>query len=75
MPEVSGPHPLYGVALRELRGDGIDAVAKTAQIGTLSWGRISFLGGIRSQKIYAHLSQQLLCSLGRVVVKIPDRIP
>jgi hypothetical protein len=71
MSEVLGPHPLYGVPLRELREDGIDTVAKTAQIGALSWDRISFLGGIRSQKFYAH-PRQLLLGVGRVVVAVPD---
>src|SRR5688572_30114499 len=72
MPEVARPHPLYRVASHELRKDRIDAVAKTAQIGALSRGRISFLRGVWSQKLYAHLSQQLLLHFWRIVVAIPN---
>src|SRR4051794_15350514 len=74
VPEVARPHPLYGVTFYELAEDRVDAVAKTAQIGALSRGGISFLGGVRSQKLYAH-AHQLLPRLGRMVVAIPDEHP
>src|SRR5215204_2195369 len=74
MPEVSRPHPLDGVTSRELTENGVDAVAKTAQEGAFLRSRISFLRGVRSQKVYAH-PRQFLLRLGRMVVAIPDSDP
>src|SRR5215218_8547901 len=70
MPEVTRPHPLYGVTLGELAENGVYAVAKTAQQGTPSGSRISLLlGGVGGQKFDAHL-RQLLSGLRRVVVTV-----
>jgi hypothetical protein len=71
VPEVARPHPLYGVTSRKLAENGVDAVAKAAQEGTLSRSGISFLGGVRSQKLYTH-RRQLLLGLRRMVVAVPD---
>ena len=70
MPEVFCPHPLYTVTSAQLRKDYVYPVAKTAQQGTASGRRISFLGGVRGQKINAHALGQLFFGFGRVVVAI-----
>src|SRR5215207_3508765 len=69
VPQVTRPHPLYGVAPGQLRKDGVYPVAKTAKEGTPLRSGISLFGGVRSQELYAH-ARQLLCGLGRVVVAI-----
>ena len=71
VPQVTRPHPLYGVAPAQLRKDGVYPVAKTAKEGTPLRSGISLFGGVRSQELYAH-ARQLLCGLGRVVVAISD---
>jgi hypothetical protein len=71
MPRIVGPYPLYGVALCELRKDGVDPVAKAAQIGALLWGGVPLLGGVRSKEFYAH-SRQLFLGVGRVVIAVSD---
>ena len=71
MPRIARPHLLRGVALCELRKNGVYAVAKPAEEGTPSGIRISLLGGIGGQKLYAHL-RQLFLGLGRVVVAVSD---
>jgi hypothetical protein len=71
VPEVPGPHPLYGVTLHELRKDGVDAVAKTAEEGaSLGMGVRAFVL-VRRDELDAYRSQ-LFCGLGRVVVAVPD---
>ncbi len=60
VPEVTCPHPLYTVTPRKLAENGVDAVAKAAQEGALSRGSVSFLAGVRSQKLYAYPHQLLL---------------
>jgi hypothetical protein len=73
MPEVTRPHPLYTVAFGQLRKDGVDPVAKTAEQSTpLRSGISLFFGGVRGQKLYAHL-RQLFFGLGRVVVAVSDK--
>ena len=74
MPEVTRPHPLYGVTLGELAENGVYAVAKTAQQGTPSGSRISLFGGVGGQKFNAHL-RQLLSGLRRVVVTLSYNDP
>ena len=43
VPEVTCPHPLYGVTSRELTENGVDAVTKTAQERAFARSRILFL--------------------------------
>ena len=69
VPQVTRPHPLYGVAPAQLRKDGVYPVAKTAKEGTPLRSGISLFGGLRSQELYAH-ARQLLAGLGRVVVAV-----
>ncbi len=71
MPEVARPHLLYAVALCELAENGVYPVAKAAEEGAPLGVRVSLLGGVWSQKLYAH-PRQLLFGLGRVVVAVPD---
>ncbi len=71
VPKVLSPHPLYAVALCELREDGVDAVAKVAEEGT-SFGSGSLLleeYGARSSMPIRHSSSLVF---GRVVVAVPD---
>jgi hypothetical protein len=70
MPEVLGPHSLYGVTLHELAEDGVDAVAKTAQEGaSFGMGVCAFvLVGCDELDAYCG---QLFLGLGRVVVAVP----
>jgi hypothetical protein len=42
VPEVLSPYPLDRVASRKLAEDGVDTVAKAAQIGALLWGGVLF---------------------------------
>ena len=72
MPEVLGPHPLYGVPSGELRKDGVDPVAKPAQEGTPLWSRIALLIPVRCEELYSHAPHQLFLGLGRVVVAVTD---
>ena len=71
MPEVARPHLLYGVALRELRKNGVDPVAKPAEEGALFRGRVSLLGAIRGQKLHTN-ARQFLPGLWRMVVAVSD---
>jgi hypothetical protein len=71
VPQITRPHPLYGVAAHELRKNGVYPVAKTAQPRAPFGRGISFLGGVGGQKLYTHL-RQLFFGLGRVVVAVPD---
>jgi hypothetical protein len=43
MPEVARPHLLYGIALCELRKNGVYAVTKPTEKGALFRGRVSFV--------------------------------
>ena len=72
MPQIARPHPLYRVPLHELREDGVYPVAKTAQQRAPFGSGISLLGGVWSQKLYAHRAQEFFLCLGRVVVAITD---
>ena len=69
VPQVTRPHPLYGVSLGELAENGVYPVAKTAKQSTPSGSRISLLGGVWGQKLNAH-SRQLFSGFGRVVVAV-----
>ena len=57
MPEVFRPHPLYGIALRELAEERVDPVPKAAQAGISFWMRIVSLLTVRCQRLYALLGQ------------------
>jgi hypothetical protein len=74
MPEVLGPHLLYAIALRELRKNGVYAVAKPTEEGALFGMRVSPLGGGRGQKLHTD-ARQLLPGLRRVVVAVCDDQP
>ena len=74
VPEVAGPHPLYTVALGELRKDGVYSVTEAAQKSASFRIGISLLGGVRSQKLYAN-DLQLLLGLWRMVVAVPNDQP
>ena len=69
VPQVTRPHSLYGIPLGQLRKNGVYAVAKPAEEGTLFRGGVSLLGGIQGHKLYAHGSQ-LFSGFGRVVVAV-----
>ena len=71
MPEVTRPHPLYGVTLGELREDGVDAVAKAFEESAPLGSGISSLGGVGCEQFDAHIPRQLFLGLGRVVVASP----
>lgn len=71
MPQISGPHPLYGVALGKLREDSIYPVTKAAQKRAPFGVGISLLGGVRSQEIDTHPGQFLPC-FGRMVVAVSE---
>ena len=71
MPQITRPHPLYRVASGELRKDGVYPVTQPAEEGAPFEIRVSLLGGVRGQKLYAPL-RQLFFSLGRVVVTVSD---
>jgi hypothetical protein len=72
MPEVPGPHSLYGVTLHKLRKDGVDAVAKTAQIGACFGMGVSAFVLVGCDELDAYCGQ-LFLGLGRVVVAVPDQ--
>jgi hypothetical protein len=69
VPEVACPDPLYGITFGELRKDGVYPVAKPTEEGAPFWVGISFLGGVRSQKLHTNAGQ-LLPGLWRMVVAI-----
>ena len=71
VPEVACPHPLYGVTLGELAENGVYPVAKAAEECAPLGMRVSLLGGIRGQELYA-LTLQLLPGPRRMVVAIPN---
>jgi len=48
VPEVLGPHPLYGVAPRQLAENCVDPVVKAAQEGAPFGGRIELLVPVMS---------------------------
>jgi hypothetical protein len=75
VPEVLGPHPLYGIALRELREDGIDAVTKAAQIGASFGGRVALLAPVRREELDTRTLRQLSLGLGRMVIAVSDGEP
>ena len=74
-PEVLGPHPLHGVAPRELAEDGVDPVAKTAQAGAPFGGGIALLASVRREELDARAPRQLFLRLGRPVVAVADGEP
>ena len=57
VPQITRPHPLYAITLGELTEDGVYPVAKPTEEGTLFRGRVSLLGRIWGQKLYAHAGQ------------------
>jgi hypothetical protein len=71
VPQVARPYALYGVALCELRIDGVDPVAKTAQEGASFGVGIALLGLVGGRKLDAPPSQ-FLPNWGRPVVAIPN---
>jgi hypothetical protein len=71
MPQVTCPHPLYTVASGELGKDGVYPVTKPAEDGTPFGMRVSLLGGVWCQKLYAH-TRQIFFGLWRMVVSISD---
>ena len=75
MPEVLGPHPLYAIALGELRKDGVDPIAKAAQERAPFGGGIALLTPVRRKELDAHSTRQLFLGLGRPVIAVPDDEP
>ena len=75
VPEVLGPHPLYGVAPGELAEDCVDPVAKPAQASAPFGCGIALLAPVRREELDAHATRQLFLRLGRVVVAVPDGDP
>ena len=75
VPYVASPHPLYGVALSELRKDGVYPVTQMAQKSAPFRGRVSFLGGIRSHKLHTHHALEFCFGLWRMVVAVPNDQP
>src|SRR3712207_1903340 len=74
MPQVARPNLLYGIALCELRKNGVNPVAKPTEQGALFGSGVSFLGGVRSQKLHTN-AYQLLPGLWRMVVAVSDDQP
>src|SRR5215213_4752666 len=72
MPQVAPTPSLRNRAPRVERRRYIYAVAKPAQQSAFLRSRISPLGGVRSQKLYAHSAQEFFTHLRRVVFTIPD---
>ena len=60
MPQILGPHPLYGVASRKLAENGVDAVAKSAQQSALSGMGVRAFVLVGREEIDAYCSQLLL---------------
>jgi hypothetical protein len=54
VPQITRPHPLYGVASHKLRKNGVYPVAKTTQQHAPFGSGISLLGGVWGHKLYAH---------------------
>jgi hypothetical protein len=71
MPAVMSPHALDAVATSELRENGVDAVAKTAQIGALSRMRVISFVSVWCHEFDA-LPIQILYCLRRAVVAVSD---
>jgi hypothetical protein len=63
------PTPALWTNIPQAAKNGVCSVAKTAQRSTPSGSRNSFLGGVRSQKLYAYL-RRLFFGFGRVVVAL-----
>ena len=72
VPEVLGPHPLYGVASRKLAEDGVDPVAKAAQEGAPFGSRIERLASVRRDEFDAYTLRQLSLHFRRPVIAVPD---
>ena len=75
VPEVSGPHLLYGVATCELAEDGVDPVAKAAQEGAPFGGRIELLAPVRRDEFEACTLRQLLLRFRRPIIAVLDGDP
>jgi len=75
VPEVPSPYPLYGVSPAELRKDGVDPVAKAAQVRTPLGGGIALLGAVRREELDTHSTRQLFLGLRRPVIAVPDGEP
>ena len=71
VPQVACPNALYAVALRELRKDGVDSVAKAAQQRAPFGIGVTLLGPVGSCQFDAP-SGQLLPECRRVVVAVSD---
>lgn len=74
VPQVARPHPLYAVALGELTENGVYPIANSAEEGASFGIGVSFLRGVRSQKLHTH-ARQLIPGLRRVVVAVSDDQP
>ena len=72
VPQVPGPHLLYGVAACELTEDGVDPVAKAAQESTPLGVKIALLAPVRYEELDASAPRQLFLRLGRPVVALAD---
>jgi hypothetical protein len=71
VPHVARPHPLDGVAFRQLRKDGVYTVTEPAEEGAPLGGGVPLLGGVWGQELHAPAGQ-LLGGLRGVVVAVPD---
>jgi hypothetical protein len=71
VPQVTRPHPLYGVALCELREDGVYPVAKTAKQGASFGVGIALFGLVGGRQLDT-LPSQLLPNWRRPVVAVPN---
>ncbi len=71
VPQLARPYALYGVALCELRKDGVYPVAKATQEGAPLGIGIALLGPVGSQKLDASPGQ-FLPNRRRPVVAVPN---
>src|SRR5215207_1470936 len=71
VPHVARPHPLHGVALHQLRENGVYPVAKTAQERAPLGVRIALFGLVGGRQLDAPPGQ-LLPDQRRPVVAVPD---
>lgn len=75
VPEIPGPHPLYGVPSGELAEDGVDPVAQAAQEGAPLGRGTALLVPVGREEFDANAPRQPFLRLGRVVVTVPDEKP
>ena len=74
VPDVLGPHPLYGIPLRELREDGVDALTKATQEGLPFGGTVALLAPVGREQFDAPPGH-LFLRFGRMVVAVSDGEP